>query len=85
MAVQSSLRPINPPVNPSVARTAAFILPPSISNLMEKEGMELGHASDKIFSKNNSKHAEGCHIIIQVIIHILKYLNAFLFLRIFVI
>jgi non-canonical (house-cleaning) NTP pyrophosphatase len=65
MAVQSSLRPINPPVNPSVARTAAFILPPSISNLMENEGMELGHASDKIFSKNNSKHAEGCHIIIN--------------------
>ena len=36
------------------ARTSTFILPPSVAELV-KGGMELGHADDIVFKRNNSK------------------------------
>ena len=40
------------------ARTATFELPPQIVALID-EGMELGHADDKVFNRENSKHKSG--------------------------
>jgi non-canonical (house-cleaning) NTP pyrophosphatase len=42
-----------------LAKTAAFALPASITELVMKEGMELGDADDKVFSRINSKHKSG--------------------------
>lgn len=44
--------------NFGVARTAAFMLPKAISDLVDG-GMELGHANDAIFGVVNSKQAGG--------------------------
>jgi inosine/xanthosine triphosphatase len=41
------------------ARTASFGLPPAIRDLVVNEGMELGHADDKVFGKTNSKQSAG--------------------------
>jgi non-canonical (house-cleaning) NTP pyrophosphatase len=40
------------------ARTATFPLPPRIKDLVE-DGMELGHADDLVFKRNNSKQKDG--------------------------
>lgn len=40
------------------ARSAAFYLPPEIARLVAN-GMELGHADDLVFGRNNSKQANG--------------------------
>mmetsp|Transcript_17678 Transcript_17678/g.26827 ORF Transcript_17678/g.26827 Transcript_17678/m.26827 type:complete len:218 (+) Transcript_17678:146-799(+) len=40
------------------AKTASFHLPPEITRLV-KEGMELGDADDKVFSRVKSKHGSG--------------------------
>ena len=42
----------------SYSKTAAFLLPPQISNLV-KSGMELGDADDHVFKRVNSKHGGG--------------------------
>lgn len=40
------------------ARTSTFILPPAVADLV-KGGMELGHADDQVFKRNNSKQKNG--------------------------
>ena len=40
------------------ARTASFFLPPEVAKLV-RDGMELGHADDVVFSKSNSKQQNG--------------------------
>ena len=40
------------------ARTASFFLPPEVAKLVH-DGMELGHADDIVFKKNNSKQQNG--------------------------
>jgi inosine/xanthosine triphosphatase len=40
------------------ARTASFFLPPQVAELVHG-GMELGHADDVVFKKNNSKQQNG--------------------------
>jgi inosine/xanthosine triphosphatase len=40
------------------ARTASFFLPPEVAKLVHG-GMELGHADDLVFRKNNSKQQNG--------------------------
>ena len=40
------------------ARTASFFLPPEVARLVH-EGMELGDADDRVFSKTNSKQQNG--------------------------
>ena len=40
------------------ARTASFFLPPEVAKLVHG-GMELGHADDIVFRKNNSKQQNG--------------------------
>lgn len=40
------------------ARTASFQLPPAIVKLVN-EGVELGHADDKVFKRENSKQKNG--------------------------
>lgn len=40
------------------ARTATFFLPPEVAKLVH-DGMELGHADDLVFNKNNSKQQNG--------------------------
>ena len=40
------------------ARTASFTLPPKIKDLVN-QGVELGHADDMIFNRENSKHGNG--------------------------
>ena len=40
------------------ARTSTFILPPSVAKLV-KGGMELGHADDLVFKRENSKQKNG--------------------------
>ena len=40
------------------ARTSTFILPPAVAELV-KGGMELGHADDLVFKRNNSKQKNG--------------------------
>lgn len=42
----------------SEARTASFPLPPKLAELI-LEGMEMGHANDKVFGLTNSKHNQG--------------------------
>jgi inosine/xanthosine triphosphatase len=44
--------------NHGKARSAAHPLPKKIQKLID-EGMELGHASDEVFNRENSKQAEG--------------------------
>ncbi|MCL4145736.1 UNVERIFIED_CONTAM: hypothetical protein GTU68_029304 [Idotea baltica] len=40
------------------ARTASFQLPPAVVELIDK-GMELGHADDLVFKRDNSKQKNG--------------------------
>ncbi len=40
------------------ARTASFVLPNKIKELVNK-GVELGHADDMVFKRENSKHGNG--------------------------
>ncbi len=40
------------------ARTATFPLPNSVAILV-RQGVELGHANDRVFGRHNSKHNEG--------------------------
>ena len=40
-------------------KTATFLLPEEISNLVIHEKMELGDADDKVFKRVNSKHGGG--------------------------
>lgn len=40
------------------ARTASFQLPPAVVELID-QGMELGHADDMVFKRNNSKQKNG--------------------------
>jgi inosine/xanthosine triphosphatase len=42
----------------SLARTASFILPPQVSNLV-KGGLELGEADDKVFGRQGGKGLDG--------------------------
>ncbi len=49
---------IGPEGKAGKARTSSFFLPPPVVKLIN-EGMELGHANDKIFSKVNSKQHNG--------------------------
>lgn len=42
----------------SAVRTATFPLPPSVVKLIN-QGMELGHANDAVFQRENSKRKEG--------------------------
>lgn len=42
----------------TAVRTATFPLPPRVVQLVD-QGMELGHANDEVFHRNNSKHKEG--------------------------
>jgi non-canonical (house-cleaning) NTP pyrophosphatase len=59
MASQDS-KCYNPDKKPifGLAKTATFLLPSSLAKLIE-EGMELGHADDKIFGRVNSKQGSG--------------------------
>lgn len=41
------------------SRTASFVLPSQIRDLVVNEGMELGHADDKVFGLSNSKQKGG--------------------------
>ena len=41
-----------------LAKTASFPMPPPIAKLI-KEGLELGHADDKVFNRTNSKQGSG--------------------------
>ena len=43
----------------SYAKTATFILPPKITELVLEKNMELGHADDQVFDRVNSKHGGG--------------------------
>ncbi|WP_242917697.1 inosine/xanthosine triphosphatase [Pontibacter liquoris] len=40
------------------ARSGTFFLPPAVAGLVA-QGMELGHANDKVFSRHNSKQQGG--------------------------
>lgn len=40
------------------ARTATFILPPEIKDLID-QGVELSHADDIVFKRKNSKQKDG--------------------------
>ncbi|MDB5238178.1 MAG: inositol monophosphatase [Candidatus Kaiserbacteria bacterium] len=40
-------------------RTFAFVIPPQIRHLMLHEGLEQSHATDKVLSKNGTKHGTG--------------------------
>ena len=42
-----------------VAKTASFVLPPTVVSLIQDKGMELGHADDQIFGRVNGKHGSG--------------------------
>ena len=44
---------------PSFSRTASFTLPYKVTDLMQDEGLELGDADDKIFSRVDSKQGAG--------------------------
>lgn len=39
-------------------RSGAFILPPKVAELV-RQGVELGEADDRVFSRNNSKQSNG--------------------------
>lgn len=41
------------------SRTASFVLPSQVRDLVVNEGMELGHADDKVFGLSNSKQKGG--------------------------
>ncbi|KAL7468068.1 hypothetical protein ACHAXS_008292 [Conticribra weissflogii] len=41
------------------AKTAAFLLPPALCDLVLHKNMELGHADDVVFRRVNSKHGSG--------------------------
>ena len=43
----------------SYAKTASFLLPPQICELVIEQNMELGHADDQVFDRVNSKHGSG--------------------------
>ena len=43
----------------SYAKTASFLLPPQICELVMEQNMELGHADDQVFDRVNSKHGSG--------------------------
>jgi non-canonical (house-cleaning) NTP pyrophosphatase len=43
----------------SYAKTASFLLPPTITELVLHQNMELGHADDAVFDRTNSKHGSG--------------------------
>ena len=43
----------------SYAKTATFLLPPKITELVLEQNMELGHADDQVFDRVNSKHGSG--------------------------
>lgn len=43
----------------SYAKTASFLLPPKICELVLEHNMELGHADDRVFDRVNSKHGSG--------------------------
>ena len=49
---------VSNPVFTGEARTATFQLPEKISELIG-QGMELGHADDRVFHRSNSKHKDG--------------------------
>jgi inosine/xanthosine triphosphatase len=40
------------------SRSASFFLPEKVAELV-RQGMELGHADDQVFGRNNSKQANG--------------------------
>jgi non-canonical (house-cleaning) NTP pyrophosphatase len=42
-----------------LAKTASFLLPPKLTQLIREEGMELGDADDVVFSRIQSKHGSG--------------------------
>jgi non-canonical (house-cleaning) NTP pyrophosphatase len=42
-----------------LAKTASFLLPAAVANLIMKEGWELGDADDKVFGRTQSKHGAG--------------------------
>ncbi len=46
------------PKGTSRARTASFLLPDAVANLV-RNGMELGLADDAVFGRNNSKQQDG--------------------------
>ena len=41
-----------------LGKTGIYFLPPKITKLLQ-DGLELGHATDKVFGINNSKHSSG--------------------------
>ncbi|KAL7523477.1 hypothetical protein ACHAWF_000540 [Thalassiosira exigua] len=41
------------------AKTASFLLPSALCELVVNQKMELGHADDKVFKRINSKHGQG--------------------------
>lgn len=41
-----------------VARSATFFLPPAMAALV-RDGVELGEATDRVFGRENTKHADG--------------------------
>ena len=43
----------------SYAKTASFLLPPKICELVLEQNMELGDADDQVFDRTNSKHGSG--------------------------
>jgi inosine/xanthosine triphosphatase len=40
------------------SKSASFFLPQKVAELV-RQGMELGHADDQVFGRNNSKQANG--------------------------
>ncbi|MFN8596489.1 MAG: inosine/xanthosine triphosphatase [Anaerolineae bacterium] len=42
----------------SKARTASFVLPPAVADLV-RHGVELGEADDRVFNRTNSKQEDG--------------------------
>lgn len=42
-----------------LAKTASFVLPPKVTKLIKEDGMELGDADDKVFSRIKGKHGSG--------------------------
>lgn len=42
-----------------VAQSAAFYLPPAVAKLVVEDGLELGHANDRVFQQHNSKQQTG--------------------------
>lgn len=62
------------------ARTATFVLPPKIKNLIY-QGVELGHADDIVFSRKNSKQKDGAvGILTNGLIDRIQYYEQALFL-----